>query len=64
MDVSYSGLHGRITPQVTSQEFLPFDETPGIFDNQVFAKVLQGDCALPVDCQLASDPELRPFVEL
>lgn len=58
------GVHGAISPQVTNETFIPFDDTPGIFDNNVFIKTLAGKCALPVDCAIASDPETRPTIEL
>ncbi|KAJ1341781.1 hypothetical protein BSLG_003676 [Batrachochytrium salamandrivorans] len=49
---------------VTNKTFVPFDLTPGVFDNDVFKRVLQGICAVPVDCDIANDPELRPIVQL
>jgi hypothetical protein len=44
-------------------QFLPFDDTPGIFDNNVFVKLQRNpnDCKLPIDCALAQDPQLRPL---
>ena len=59
----YRGVHGAISPQITNETFVPFDDTPGIFDNHVFHKSLRSECALPIDCDIASDPELRPIVE-
>ncbi|KAH6574044.1 hypothetical protein BASA61_003663 [Batrachochytrium salamandrivorans] len=58
------GVHGAISPLVTNKTFVPFDLTPGVFDNDVFKRVLQGICAVPVDCDIANDPELRPIVQL
>jgi hypothetical protein len=42
--------------------FANFDETPGIFDNLIFQKSLRGECTLPIECQIAQDPELRPYI--
>lgn len=61
---SMGGLHGRHSPTLTDKEFVPFDDTPGVFDNNVFKKTLIGYCPVPVDCDIANDPEMRPFVEL
>jgi len=58
------GVHKAISPNLTDQEFAPFDDTPGVFDNNVFKKSLEGNCALQVDCEIARDPDTRPFVEL
>jgi L-ascorbate peroxidase len=44
--------------------FLPFDETPGVFDNDIFKKVLMGDCPLPSDCMIAEDSRLRSQLEV
>ncbi|KAI8609047.1 heme peroxidase [Chytriomyces sp. MP71] len=41
-----------------------FDTTPGIFDNDIFIQTLKGNCRLNTDCNIAKDPELRPYVEL
>ena len=41
---------------------LSFDETPGSFDNLIFRKSLRGKCTLPIECQIAQDPDLRPYV--
>jgi hypothetical protein len=58
------GIHGRHSPTLTDKEFVPFDDTPGVFDNNVFKKVLAGYCPVPVDCDIAADPEMRPHIEL
>lgn len=58
------GVHGAISPTITKEKFVPFDDTPGVFDNDVFKQTLAGKCAIPVDCAIAQDPELRPFIEL
>lgn len=39
-----------------------FDETPGVFDNLVFKRALQGKCVINIDCLMAKDPVLRPLV--
>ena len=57
------GIHGKNTPALTSKPFVPFDDTPGIFDNNVFKKTLEGYCPVPMDCEIAKDPILRPLVE-
>ena len=61
---SMGGVHKAISPRLTNQDFLPFDDTPGVFDNNVFKKSLEGKCALKLDCDIAKDPDTRPFVEL
>ena len=58
------GIHKAISPDFTNQDFTPFDDTPGIFDNNVFKKSLEGKCALKLDCDIANDPDIRPFVQL
>jgi catalase (peroxidase I) len=58
------GVHKAISPNLTDKEFAPFDDTPGVFDNHVFKRSLEGNCALQVDCEIARDPDTRPFVEL
>nr|KAJ3410578.1 L-ascorbate peroxidase 3 [Polyrhizophydium stewartii] len=57
------GVHGAITPEITNKPFVPFDTTPGVFDNDVFKRSLAGKCVLPVDCSIAKDATLRPIVE-
>ena len=58
------GVHKAISPTLTNQDFTPFDDTPGVFDNNVFKKALEGKCALKLDCDIANDPDTRPFVQL
>jgi L-ascorbate peroxidase len=57
------GVHGKNSPEVTKEEFIPFDDTAGIFDNHVFKFTLQGKCAIQLDCDIANDPEMRPIVQ-
>jgi L-ascorbate peroxidase len=57
------GIHGKNSPSLTSKPFVPFDDTPGIFDNNVFKKTLEGYCPVPIDCEIANDPALRPLVQ-
>ncbi|KAJ3147264.1 hypothetical protein HK101_002229 [Irineochytrium annulatum] len=57
------GAHRLITPSVTYEDFAPFDDTPDKFDNNIFHKMLNGTCVLPIDCFMAQDVELRPYVE-
>lgn len=40
-----------------------FDETPGVFDNLVFKRALQGKCVIDIDCEIAQDRKLRPLVQ-
>ncbi|KAI8844183.1 heme peroxidase [Chytridium lagenaria] len=40
------GAHRAISPKVTNETFAPFDDTPGVFDNDVFKRVLEGRCVL------------------
>ena len=61
---SMGGVHKAISPTLTNETFVPFDDTPGIFDNDVFKQTLAGKCPVPVDCQIANDPALRPIVQL
>ncbi|KAJ3050743.1 hypothetical protein HK097_008265, partial [Rhizophlyctis rosea] len=58
------GVHSAISPRFTNQSFVPFDNTPGVFDNDIFKHVLRNRCALPIDCLFATDPILRPHIEL
>lgn len=57
------GIHQRNSPEVTNSQFTPGDTTPGVFDNDVFHQVLLGKCAIPIDCQIALDPDMRPIVQ-
>jgi hypothetical protein len=57
------GVHGAHSPTVSNRTFTPFDDTAGIFDNHVFKFTLQNKCAVPIDCDIANDPELRPLVQ-
>ena len=61
---SMGGVHGKISPMLTKEEFIPFDDTPGVFDNHVFQSTLKGHCPVPVDCEIAQDEETRPFIEI
>jgi hypothetical protein len=58
------GVHGKITPRITNDTFVPFDTTPGIFDNNIFKLVLENKCVLPIDCKLGQEPGLLPYVRL
>jgi hypothetical protein len=40
---SLGGVHNVITPHATKEEFAPFDDTPGVFDNNIFKNSLQND---------------------
>ncbi|KAI8903030.1 heme peroxidase [Gorgonomyces haynaldii] len=60
---SMGGAHRRISPHATKKDFQPFDDTPGIFDNNIFKKALNGACILNIDCQIAKDPELKPLIQ-
>ena len=60
---SMGGVHTENSPEITKKEFIPFDDTAGIFDNHVFNFTLKGNCAVKIDCDIANDPELRPIVE-
>jgi hypothetical protein len=57
------GAHQRNSPGITNKEFVPFDDTPGIFDNHIFRFSLQGKCIVQFDCDIANDPEMRPLVQ-
>jgi cytochrome c peroxidase len=57
------GAHRENSPSLTDQPFVPFDDTPGIFDNNIFKFSLQGKCIIQFDCDVANDPELRPIVQ-
>jgi hypothetical protein len=50
----------------SAARFVPFDDTPGIFDNNIFIKLQKNpnDCVLPIDCLLWKDPELNPIGNL
>ncbi|KAJ3334064.1 hypothetical protein HDU76_011588 [Blyttiomyces sp. JEL0837] len=58
------GAHSAITPKFATQDFVPFDTTPGVFDNDIFKQVLQGNCVLPIDCAFAKDANLLPYIQL
>ncbi|KAJ3041038.1 hypothetical protein HDV00_009938 [Rhizophlyctis rosea] len=58
------GVHAAISPRFTNESFVPFDNTPGVFDNDIFKHVLAGRCALPIDCLFAKDPILKPHIQL
>ena len=60
---SLGGIHAAISPMLTNQTFVPFDNTPGVFDNDVFKRTLNGICPVPFDCQIANDPVLRVIVQ-
>jgi catalase (peroxidase I) len=57
------GVHGKNSPEVTQKDFIPFDDTAGIFDNHVFKFALEGKCVLKIDCEIAKDAELRAIVQ-
>ncbi|KAJ1540090.1 hypothetical protein HK405_012025 [Cladochytrium tenue] len=61
---SMGGAHASITPKVTNESFAPFDSTPGVFDNDIWKRVLNNTCVLPIDCLFASDSELLPYIQL
>ncbi|KAJ3030706.1 UNVERIFIED_CONTAM: hypothetical protein HDU68_008095 [Siphonaria sp. JEL0065] len=60
---SLGGAHTAISPNITKEEFTPFDSTTGVFDNDIFKKVLTGNCVIPIDCLFAKDPELLPLIQ-
>lgn len=60
---SLGGVHKGISPHATNLTFEAFDETPSVFDNNVFKQSLKGICRLRVDCAIAKDAELRSVVE-
>ncbi|KAJ3267185.1 hypothetical protein HDU77_005388 [Chytriomyces hyalinus] len=60
---SMGGAHAAISPNVTKEKFEPFDRTPGVFDNDIFKRVLDGKCVVPIDCAFAKDPELLPYIQ-
>jgi hypothetical protein len=65
---SMGGIHRDISPELflnvdTSIKYIPFDNTPGIFDNDIFKRTLEGRCPLPFDCEIARDPIMKPMVE-
>ncbi|RKO89289.1 hypothetical protein BDK51DRAFT_38566 [Blyttiomyces helicus] len=52
------GVHAANHPHLTSLEFDAFDDTPGVFDNDIFKQTLKGNCKIPFDCLLAQN---EPF---
>lgn len=66
---SMGGIHRKISPDLfvnvndLSVDYIPFDTTPGVFDNDIFKQTLNGKCPLPFDCQIAKDPNMRPIVQ-
>ncbi|KAJ3072781.1 L-ascorbate peroxidase 3 [Podochytrium sp. JEL0797] len=61
---SLGGAHHAISPNITNATFAPFDSTPGIFDNDIFNRVLAGNCVIPIDCAFSKDPTLLPYINL
>ncbi|KAJ3117839.1 hypothetical protein HDU96_005426 [Phlyctochytrium bullatum] len=59
---SLGGAHRQVTPKVTSEVFVPFDDTPGVFDNGPFTRILQNRCVLQSDCAFGRDPDLLPLI--
>ena len=57
------GIHAKISPELTTKDFVPFDDTAGIFDNHIFKFTLQNKCLIRMDCDIANDPELRSIVQ-
>ncbi|RKO86268.1 heme peroxidase [Blyttiomyces helicus] len=57
------GVHAANSPNLTTEDFAPFDSTPTVFDNNVFKQTLAGNCRIPFDCFLAQNETYRPFVE-
>ncbi|KAJ3014261.1 hypothetical protein HKX48_005243 [Thoreauomyces humboldtii] len=57
------GVRHVNNPDLTTEAFVAFDNTPGLFDNDVFARVLEGHCPLPLDCSMAKDPLLIDHVK-
>ncbi|KAJ3059025.1 hypothetical protein HDU99_006542 [Rhizoclosmatium hyalinum] len=60
---SLGGAHAAISPLLTNETFTPFDNTPGILDNDIFKRVLDGKCVVPIDCAFAKDPKLRAIIQ-
>ncbi|KAI9333443.1 heme peroxidase [Obelidium mucronatum] len=60
---SMGGAHKAISPALTNETFAPFDSTPGVFDNDIFKKVLAGKCIVPLDCAFAADSTLLPYIK-
>ncbi|KAI8901267.1 heme peroxidase [Globomyces pollinis-pini] len=61
---SMGGVHQKISPHATKKKFEPFDNTPGVFDNDIFKNMMKGKCILNIDCGIMKDPELIPLVKL
>ncbi|KAI8812429.1 heme peroxidase [Cladochytrium replicatum] len=57
------GTHVGISPHLTNSSFVPFDSTPGVFDNDIFKQLVAGRCQTRIDCFLSQDPTLKPFYE-
>ena len=58
------GAHKAISPSITNKTFVSFDDTPAKFDNNIFHRVLDGACVLPIDCAFAKDPSLLKLIKL
>ncbi len=41
---SMGGVHAPISPELTNKSFVQFDNTPGVFDNDIFKQTLKGYC--------------------
>ncbi|KAJ3091056.1 L-ascorbate peroxidase 3 [Quaeritorhiza haematococci] len=65
--VALAGAHTvggiRLNNNFARLDFVPFDSTPTIFDNQIFKEILDGTARMAFNLDLATDPETRPIVE-
>jgi hypothetical protein len=60
----FSGAHKANSPSITNRTFVSFDDTPATFDNNIFHRVLDGTCVVPVDCEFAKVPSLLKLIKL
>ncbi|KAJ3127674.1 NGG1 interacting factor [Physocladia obscura] len=60
---SMGGAHKCLNPKITNHDFEPFDATPDVFDNEIFKRILTGNCVLPIDCAFAKEEHLLPYIK-
>ncbi|KAJ3211792.1 hypothetical protein HDU82_004904 [Entophlyctis luteolus] len=59
---SLGGAHADVSGATTAK-FAQFDSTPDVFDNEIFKRILGGDCVLAIDCAFGKEEHLRPYIQ-
>ncbi|RKO87411.1 hypothetical protein BDK51DRAFT_43235 [Blyttiomyces helicus] len=58
------GAHAAHNPQLTNEEFAPFDSTPTVFDKDIFKQVLNGKRLIPLPQSVPPAPTNSPLLDL